>query len=91
MKREEILEKFKGGFVFRSKKHRICDVEAILGEEEIEDNKLVFLLYDANLCPLPDYSTWKNRSAENKQIIERGLQVTSDFEGEVWIDDVRIK
>ena len=65
-------------------------VEWLFGKKESSDDKLVFLAYDANLWPLPIFSTWKDEKWKQKQI-NHALAFTHDFEGEVWLDDVMVK
>lgn len=51
--------------------------------------KIVFQSYDANLCPMPMFSTWDKNDFYQKQI-DRALEQTKYYPGEVWLDDVRI-
>lgn len=84
-----MLEKYKGGFIVKAK-NRINDTEWIFDKENSNENRLIFLAYDANLLTLPPLSTWQNKGFKQKQI-NKALEVTKDFKGEVWLDDVKIK
>lgn len=84
-----MISKYKGGFSVNGK-HPIETVEWLFGDKESSDSKLVFLAYDANLCALPDFSNWNKTDWKQNQI-EKALAVTSEFNGEVWLDDVQIK
>lgn len=83
------LKPYKGGFTVNGK-HPIETDEWLLSEEDSTENKLVFLGYDANLCPTPDFSKWPKTDWKEK-VIHRCLEFTKDFRGEVWLDDVRVK
>ena len=54
------------------------------------ESKLVFMGYDANLYPTPNFSTWTESDWKQKQI-DIVLRRARDFEGEVWLDDVKIR
>lgn len=85
------MKDFEGGFSICGKgENRITTVEWLLDEKESNNNKLVFLAYDANLCGLPLFEKWKNNKHKQLQIKEV-LNATNDFDGEVWLDGVRIK
>lgn len=83
------LKQYESGFVVNGK-HPIETVEWLFNRKDSTETKLVFLAYDANLYLLPDFSTWCNEKWKQKQI-SNGLKRTHDFDGEVWLDDVRIK
>ena len=86
------MEKYKSGFTVEviDGECSVWDMEWLFDEENTTENKLVFMGYDANLCPAPNFSTWKENKWKQKQI-DTGLKRARDFEGEVWLDDVRIK
>lgn len=73
-----------------SGKHSIENVEWFYDKKNSTDNKIMYLAYDANCCALSDLSTWKSKEYRDKQI-EVALKFTNEFDGEVWLDDVRIK
>ena len=50
----------------------------------------MFMSYDANLYPVPNFSTWKEGKWKQKQI-DVALRRARDFKGEVWLDDVKIR
>lgn len=83
-----MISKYKAGFEVYGK-HDIETVEWLFGEKESSDTKLVFLAYDANLCPLPEFSKWNETEWKQKQI-DTALKVTKDFDGDVWLDDIMI-
>jgi hypothetical protein len=85
----EVYQKYKAGFEVDSP-HPMCDEEWLFSGEYSTDEKLVFQGYDANLFPLPDFSTWPETEWKQK-VIQTGLQRTKDFIGEVWLDSVQIK
>ena len=81
--------KYQGGFTVQGP----CDwteVEWIYSNKHSTDSKLVFQAYDANLWPLPNFSTWLIDDWKQKQI-NKALLVTKDFAGEVWLDDTKVK
>lgn len=71
-------------------KYDIETVEWIFDENESNESKLQFLAYDANLWPLPHFSTWRNEDWKRKQM-SKAYEFTKDFTGEVWLDDVLVK
>ena len=86
------MEKYKSGFTVEvfDGECSVWDMEWLFDEENTTENKLVFMGYDANLYPAPNFSTWKKGKWKQKQI-DVALRRARDFEGEVWLDDVRIK
>ena len=86
------MEKYKSGFTVEviDGECSVWDMEWLFDEENTTENKLVFMGYDANLYPAPNFSTWKKGKWKQKQI-DAALRRARDFEGEVWLDDVRIK
>lgn len=86
------MEKYKSGFTVEviDGECSVWDMEWLFDEENTTENKLVFMGYDANLYPAPNFSTWKEGKWKQKQI-DAALRRARDFEGEVWLDDVRIK
>lgn len=82
-------DKYKAGFCV-DHKHPMCSEEWLFSEEHSTDTKLVFLGYDANLYPMRDLSERPNTDWNN-YVKQRGLERTKNFDGEVWLDDVRIK
>lgn len=91
MTKEELKQKYKIGFVVCDKKCYACDVEWLFDEKASTSESLHFLAYDANLWPMKDFSTWKGQGWEKDKHIKAALQRTCDFDGEVWLDDVKIK
>ena len=88
-----ILKKYESGFTVvkaNDGKCSMCDTEWLLDEENTTESKLVFMGYDANLYPTPNFSTWKKGEWKQKQI-DAALRRSRDFEGEVWLDDVKIR
>lgn len=71
-------------------KHLIETIYWCVSPAALSKNKLKFLAYDANLYPTPNFSTWGDEEFKQKQI-DKALEFTKDFDGEVWLDDVRIK
>lgn len=86
------MDKYKSGFTVEviDGECSVWDMEWLFDEENTTENKLVYMGYDANLYPAPNFSTWKEGKWKQKQI-DTGLRRARDFEGEVWLDDVRIK
>lgn len=54
------------------------------------DTKLVFQAYDVCFFPCLDYSTWSETEFKQAQR-DLALETYGDFDGEIWLDDVRIK
>ena len=86
------MEKYKSGFTVEviDGECSVWDMEWLFDEENTTENKLVFMGYDANLYPAPNFSTWKEDKWKQKQI-DAALRRARDFEGEVWLDDVKIR
>ena len=86
------MNKYKAGFTVYGENP--IETEEWLYDENSSKNKLRFLGYDANLCPLPNLST-RPKNDYNKKWSEKlnkiALEYTKDFQGEVWLDDVLIK
>ena len=62
---------YKRGFTV-STKHPIETIEWLYSEENSDENKLVFLSYDANLYPCSNFSTWNNYEGyKDRQIKKR--------------------
>lgn len=70
--------------------HPINTIEWLFQDDQSNNKKLVFFAYDANLCACPKFSTWSENEFKERQI-KKVLERTSDFAGEVWLDDVKIK
>ena len=71
-------------------KHSWETVEWLYSKEHSTDSKIQLLAYDANLCGLPQFQDWPETKHKQHQI-DTILKYTEGFEGEVWLDDVRIK
>ena len=86
------MGKYKSGFTVEviDGECSVWDMEWLFDEENTTENKVVFMGYDANLYPTPNFSTWKKGKWQQKQI-DAALRRARDFEGEVWLDDVRIR
>ena len=84
----KILNKYKNGFVVDFG-HPILKEEWLLSREQSSKNKLVFLGYDANLFPMLNFSE-RSESEHAEKVIKKALELTKDFKGEVWLDDVKI-
>ena len=87
-----ILKKYESGFTVEANdgKCSMWDMEWLLDKENTTESKLVFMGYDANLYPAPNFSTWTESDWKQKQI-DIALRRARDFEGEVWLDDVKIR
>ena len=87
-----ILKKYESGFTVEANDGEcsVWDMEWLLDKENTTESKLVFMGYDANLYPTPNFSTWTESDWKQKQI-DIALRRAKDFVGEVWLDDVRIK
>jgi len=70
--------------------HPINTIEWLFQINKSNENKLVFFAYDANLWACPEFSTWIDGPFKDLQI-EKILDRTHNFAGEVWLDDVKIK
>ena len=64
-------------------------VEWSMSEDSTEE-KAVFFAYDANFCPLPNFSEWKKEEYKEKHR-KKALEFMKGFKGEIWLDDVKIK
>lgn len=88
------LEPYRGGFTVEAE-HPICDEEWLLDEENSTSDTLIFLGYDANLWPLPDFSKWPRKTVYQKKwyqkVVSTALERTKQFQGDVYLDDVLIR
>lgn len=86
------FDKYKAGFDVELG-HRILTEIWCFEEKQSNENKLVFYGYDANLFPLPNLSERNDKSNHIwvKKAKEKALELTKGFNGEVWLDDVKIK
>lgn len=79
-------EQFKGGFTRGSG----IRTEEILHDDRVtNEHVLQFLMYDANLYPCPNLSTWKPKARQG--VIELVKERVSKVNADVWVDDVQIK
>lgn len=83
------LEKYRSAFRVYGESS-MDTVEWLCNDAYISETELFFIAYDANLCAMPYFSTWNDTEWKQKQI-DSALERTKDFDGEVWLDDVRIK
>lgn len=87
------MKAYKAGFTVNGKEPYETE-EWIYSEEYSNDNKIVFLGYDANLMAMPNLSE-RFINDYNKKWFEKqkrkALMFTKDFKGEVWLDDIKIK
>lgn len=90
MAKQEIIEKYRAGFVIHSDKHRICAEEWILDNDNTTESELRFLGYDANLCPFPEWNKFNPEKDFEVKRVRIAKNVTSDFEGNVYLDSVCI-
>lgn len=83
------MKNYKTGFTVRSK-HPFFTEEWLFQEGLSSDTKLVFYGYDANLYATPNFSERPDTDWKDK-VVKRALEFTSEFDGEVWLDDVCVK
>lgn len=84
-----IQKQYKSGFTVNGREPYMTE-DWLFSKEHSSDKKLVFQGYDANMCPMRDFSK-RPKSGWNQKVINNALEFTQDFDGEVWLDDVRIK
>ena len=86
------FDKYKAGFDVELG-HRILTEIWCFEEKLSNENKLVFYGYDANFFPLPNLSERNDKSNQMRveHAKEKALELTKGFNGEVWLDDVKIK
>lgn len=93
MDRGELLEKFEGGFTVDfytgSRWDYILTEEWILNRDGTDEDNLRFWGYDANLCPMKDFSTRKDKCCD--EVVNKALKITKNINVNVWLDDVKIK
>lgn len=58
--------------------------------EDSTNDKLIFLGYDVDLYPLTCFSLRKETLLK-ELVLSKALEITEDFKGEVWLDDVIVK
>ena len=86
-----MMDKYKRGFtVLPSWAHPIVEEEWLFSEDNSNKNKLQFLGYDANLFAMPDWDELDVSNVWDRLRVKVAQQFTKDFEGEVWLDKVRI-
>lgn len=86
MTKEELLEKYKGGFTFGEDYET---QEIIPNKVDTDDNCLCLWAYDADFMPLPNISKWSKSARE--QLVKRLKKKLADLNADVWIDDLQIK
>lgn len=91
MTKKELKDKYKSGFEVCDEKCYACDVEWLFDDISSTPEKLCFQAYDANLWPMKDFSTWSGKAWVKRKHIKAALERTKGFDGEVWLDDVKIK
>lgn len=90
MTREEVIEKYKSGFVVYHNKHHMCDEEWLLDEGTSTEDTLVFLGYDANLFPFPDWKEFDETNEWHRKRKEACNKRTVGFRGVVYMDKVSV-
>lgn len=78
-----------GAFIVRGQRDFMTE-EWFLSDKHSTGSKLVFIGYDANLFPTVNFSE-RPKSKWNQKVIDRALEFTKDFDGEVWLDDYKVK
>lgn len=86
MDNENLAERFKAGFTFGE---GMATDEVLLDEKRTKGHVLAFLVYDANMWPAPDLSTWSSKGRQ--KLIRLISQKVKDVNAEVWVDDVKVK
>lgn len=86
MTNQELTDMFGGGFVIGNDE---TATELSFNDKVLTDNVLKFWAYDANMMPLPDFSTW-NESYKD-EVTSFVLGQTSSYDIDVWIDDTQIQ
>lgn len=86
MTNQEIFEKFSGGFFIGD---GYATIELLVNDKVRSDNILKLWAYDANLMPMPDFSTWRDEG--RKEVIDYVLRRTKECNIEIWVDDMKIK
>lgn len=85
----KLCDKYKNGFIVNFE-DPIFTENWLFSKELSSKDKLVFLGYDANLFPLPDF-IGRPKNKYTDKVIEIALELTKEFNGEVWLEDVQIK
>lgn len=82
----DLHEQFKGGFTRGTgiRTEEILHDNRVMGKHELQ-----FQIYDANLYPLPNLSTWKPKTKQDVINFVKGK--VSKVNADVWVDDVQIK
>lgn len=77
---------FKKGFqiYYESDKQRMFPANWLYSEEHSNENKMVFLAYDASLYPLPDIKTWKPHAI--KETCEKVAELFKNCDKEIYLD-----
>lgn len=82
----KLQEQFKAGFTI-GEDYKTNEV--LLDERVQDEHKLQFLMYDANMYPLPNIRGW-SKSARDKVLNFMKLQM-KDVNADIFVDDVQIK
>lgn len=69
---------------YDSDKQRIFPDEWLYSKEYSNDERMVFLAYDANLYPLPDIKTWKLHTI--KETCEKVAEMFKNYDKEIYLD-----
>lgn len=83
------MSKYETGFIVTGPEPFMTE-EWLFQKDKSNQSKLVFYGYDANLTAMNPFSAW-NDTGWKQGVVDRALEFTKDFEGEVWLDDVCIK
>lgn len=87
MNKQEVLEKYKAGFTIDGK-HPIETEEWLLDENRSNEDTLIFLGYDANMWPSPDWKKFDENNPWHIKRIKTCRRVTQGFKGNVYMDDI---
>lgn len=80
--------KYTEGFVINFREYYMT--EKWIYSEKSTNDKLIFLGYDVDLYPLPCFNLRKETLLK-ELVLSKALEITENFTGEVWLDDVKIK
>lgn len=86
MTREEVIKKYRAGITLWEGYET---EEWLVDEATTTATKLMLQAYDANMMPSPNFSQWSEKAqARTKNMMLVRLE---DFDGDVWLDDVKLK
>ena len=82
-------EDWRGGFTLHFDSDPMFDEEWLLDDRHVKEDELRFLGYDANMCALPNLSTFPEK--HRREVIEQASTRFKNINADIWLDNCKIK